>query len=230
MMKSSIFKALVTGLMLVGTAIVAPSDPFFLGTGGSHYTARNPDTVINDYAQVTKPVAAGASRIPVLSTQGFAAGDLVLVIQMQGMGSTLGEGNPFAIELTEGQVGTWELTRVERVHLDKEEALELKAPLVQSYAASVTQVVRVPEYEDITIPKGTSVVAREWDGSTGGVVAFVARGTVANHGLIDASARGFRGGLFVPGGLGMTSCADSNASPAISGAWQGEGVDPLRYG
>ncbi|RKG92587.1 adhesin, partial [Corallococcus sp. CA053C] len=230
MMKPALLKALVAGVVLAGTAVLATPDLFFLGSGGVHYTARGPDTVINDYAQVTKPVAAGTSRIPLLSTRGFSGGDLVLVVQMQGMGSTLEGNDPVLIELSGGPVGAWELARVESVRAGTEEALELAAPLVHAYAEGVTQVVRVPEYEDVVIPRGTGLVARDWDGSTGGVLAFVARGRVTNDGVIDASGKGFRGGLFAPAGFAMTGCTDLEASSAGSGAWKGEGVDPLRYG
>ncbi|RYZ33461.1 MAG: adhesin, partial [Myxococcaceae bacterium] len=230
MMKPSILKAMMAGVVLVGTVVLATPDLFFLGAGGSHYTARSPDTVINDYAQVTKPVAVGTSRVAVQSTRGFAAGDLVLVIQMQGLGAAQEGSDPFFIELSDGPVGTWELARVERVGAGTEPALELRAPLVHAYAESVTQVVRVPEYEDVVIPRGTGLVAREWDGSTGGVLAFMARGTVTNHGVIDASGKGFRGGVFVPGGFGPTDCSAQEWSPTGLGPWQGEGVDPLRYG
>ncbi|RKG95766.1 adhesin, partial [Corallococcus sp. CA047B] len=223
-------KALVVGVVLVGTAVLATPDLFFLGFGGIHHTARGPDSVINDYAQVTRAVATGVSRIPVGSVRGFGGGDLVLVIQMQGVDSSLQGTNPASIDLSGGPVGNWELARVDRVHYGQEAELMLRAPLLHAYAGTVTQVVRVPEYEDVLIPKGTSLVARGWDGSTGGVLAFLARGTVTNNGLIDASGKGFRGGVFVPGRDDATGCTDLERSSMGAGPWQGEGVDPLRYG
>lgn len=56
------------------------------------------------------------------------------------------------------------------------------------------QVIRVPQYSDLTIESSASIVASEWDGDSGGIVAFDVLGTLTLNGAIDVSARGFRGG------------------------------------
>ncbi len=57
------------------------------------------------------------------------------------------------------------------------------------------QVIRVPNYEDLTISAGGSIMGAYWDGATGGVIIINASGTVTfDSGIIDGSRIGFRGG------------------------------------
>lgn len=56
------------------------------------------------------------------------------------------------------------------------------------------QVVRVPQFRDLTITAAGEVTAPAWNGRTGGIVAIdVARDLTVN-GIIDVSGLGFRGG------------------------------------
>ncbi len=57
------------------------------------------------------------------------------------------------------------------------------------------QVLRVPQYSDLTINSGASVVAQDWNGSSGGVVAIVVQNSMIVDGDIDVSGQGFRGGV-----------------------------------
>ncbi len=106
--------------------------------------------------------------------------------------------------------------------------LHLTAPLVNAYAATVTQVVSVPEYTSLTVMPGASVVPGVWNGSRGGIVAFLATGTVTVQGSINASGAGFRGGVFVNNANGPMGCIslDGQAPPGSGerNAQKGEGV------
>jgi VCBS repeat-containing protein len=56
------------------------------------------------------------------------------------------------------------------------------------------QVIRVPRYENLQVPAG-GLLARRWDGSTGGILAIDVEGILDLNGqTLDASKRGFRGG------------------------------------
>jgi hypothetical protein len=107
--------------------------------------------------------------------------------------------------------------------------LTVSSPLGHSYAAQVTQVIRVPEYTHVQIQRGASLRAVPWNGGTGGVVAFLATGTVENEGEITATGAGFRGGRYVPDSSDPVVCS-SMAVGAGPGARKGEGVAVTQYG
>lgn len=97
---------------------------------------------------------------------------------------------------------------------------------VNSYStAGNFQVIRVPQYTTLTVQSGASVVPDPWDGATGGVLAlFVADTlTIDAGGALDASERGFRGGLSVNSGTINGSTQYTTANPDI-GAAKGEGI------
>ena len=102
--------------------------------------------------------------------------------------------------------------------------------------SSKTQIVRVPQYTDVTVNSGGSITAAAWDGNQGGILAFNASGTVTvdSGGRIDVSGLGFRGAPqhtkpsateFVDGyhGEGHTGGFDSHG---LGGVWQIAGGAP----
>lgn len=214
----------VAGALLAATAALAEPDTFFLGTGRDgalDVSAR--ETVINRYAQVRSPLAPGDRTIQVGSAEGFAAGDLVMVLQTTGLVPLAQPGNSGPMDLTQDPVGRWELARLASAGKGE---LYLAERLIYSYAAEVTQVIRVPEHTTVHIRPGANITARAWDGATGGVIAFLASGTVTNEGAIDASGAGFRGGSYVQ--QARSGCTVSVWKSR--GARRGEGVDSTDYG
>jgi hypothetical protein len=193
-MRKQCNKGLLMALVLCASTALAGPDTFGLGTGRDGVLMiKEPRTVINRYAQVTGPLAPGDTVLTVTSTDGFAAGDLVMVLQTSGFLPEPQLGEP--LDLSDSPVGQWELARLDGAGGG---LLKLRRPILHSYAASVTQVIRVPEYTDVTVRPGASLVAAPWDGRMGGVLAFLAQGTLRNAGEISASGAGFRGGLSHP--------------------------------
>ncbi|MFY0563462.1 adventurous gliding motility protein AgmC [Archangium lansingense] len=224
------FAATLCALALGSSAALAEADTFGLGDGhNGPLTVAGPNTVINSYAQVTTSLAAGSTSIPIGTCTGdltcFTAGDLVMVFQMTGLPAPA-SGAQAPIDLGSSTVGRWELARVATVTAS---TLELTAPLAGAYAANVTQVIRVPEYINVTIAAGRSISAPAWDGSTGGIVAFLATGLVTNNGQINANALGFRGGQYVNDLAALPGCLELDEA-APKGAQKGEGVANSRYG
>lgn len=134
--------------------------------------------VVNVAQRITADAPAGSTSVSLGAVAGLAPGDEVMVVQIQG---------PAA--------GTYEFGDVDAVTAS---GITLSSPLRNSYSATnlVANVVRVPNFTDVTVPDGTSLVAPPWDGSQGGVLVFRATGEVfvETGGRIDASGRGFRGG------------------------------------
>jgi MYXO-CTERM domain-containing protein len=225
-MKTGFLVALLT-LGLCPAVALAEPDMFGLGTGrDGPLTVTSGGKVINSYAQVTGPLAPGDTLLWVAGTEGFASGDLVMVLQVTGLVPEPAPGVSRPIDLTEDNVGRWELARVARV---EEGTLALTAPLVHSYAARVTQVIRVPEYTSVRILKGGSLQAVPWDGRTGGVVAFLANEAMHNDGEVSASGAGFRGGRYVPDGSAALRCEGLAEMDRAAGQ-KGEGVASTHYG
>ncbi|WPB76210.1 Ig-like domain-containing protein [Archangium violaceum] len=228
------FAAALCALALGSSAALAEADTFGVGSGrNGPLVVAGSGTVINSYAPVTAALAVGSTSVPIGACIGdtscFVADDLVLVHQTTGLTPAPVSGTPDAVDLGTRPVGRWEFARVGSVTAT---TLELTAPLVHDYAANVTQVIRVPEHTNVSIAAGRSITAPPWDGSTGGIVAFLADGTVTNSGLINASSLGFRGGQYVNDTSASTGCTGPTAldQPAPSGAQKGEGIANTRYG
>ncbi|WP_240360320.1 adventurous gliding motility protein AgmC [Pyxidicoccus caerfyrddinensis] len=210
--------------MLVAPAAQAEPDTFQLGNGhNGALTVNAANTVVNTYTRVTAAVPANQSFANVASTTGFAVGDLVLVYQGTGYTGTVTSGSQTALDLTGNTVGRWQFARVTALTGTR---LTFGQPLTMSFAANMTQAIRVPEYTTVTVNAAGSIVAQAWDGTTGGVVIFLATGAVSNAGAISASGLGFRGGQFLNGnGDGCTGI--DQAFPG--GTSKGEGIVPARY-
>ncbi|WNG13998.1 adventurous gliding motility protein AgmC [Cystobacter fuscus] len=219
-------------LALGSTAALAEPDTFYLGDGHNGAFRAGAESTVNSYAQVVSPLLEGDTELSVTACTAspcFAGGDLVMVFQTTGF-----LGTPPPVEdpapptsLNSTEVGRWELARVESV---SGTTLKLRAPLVRGYAAQVTQVIRVPEFTDVNVGPEETIIAKPWDGKVGGVLAFLATGTVRNLGMISADGAGFRGGVFVgdSGGSGSTGC--SGAESAAKGAQKGEGIANAYHG
>ncbi|HYO67913.1 MAG TPA: hemagglutinin [Archangium sp.] len=220
--------AVVLGLMPL--AVRAEPDTFGLGNGqhGS-LPVRSPGVVINACTPLTAEASAGASELSVEDASAFKAGELVLVLQMR-------DELPFGLlraavdelEARDSGAGRWELARLAEVGTGM---LRLSAPLVNRFA-SVSQVVRVPEYTDVRIANGGVLRAREWDGRSGGVLAFLVTGTVSNHGSLEVDGLGFRGGSAETGmATELYDCAaEDGMASAGGGARKGEGLAGLGDG
>ena len=224
-------------LALGSTAALAEPDSFGLGTGRNgvlSVTVSSPP--INSYAQVTGPLAPGDTDVTVGTCLGaaacFAAGDLIMVLQTTGLlpsSPKAVSGNPGPIDLNEEdakEVGRWEFARLAAV---SGTTLTLTAPLVYSYAANVTQVIRVPEYTSVTLTGTGRITALPWNGSVGGVIAFLATGTVSNAGQINANATGLRGGQYIDDDSTTAGCSALDEAAPL-GAQKGEGIVNVRYG
>jgi uncharacterized protein (TIGR03382 family) len=168
------------------------------------------NTVLNQYAALSANAPAGASQLTVsnvttLNSTTFgdlASGDLLMVIQMQGATidttNTAAYGNVTAI----GNAGNYELVEVSSVNTGAN-TIALRTALRFAYTtAGRTQVVRVPQPTSLTVTAPGTIVANEWNGSTGGVVAIYVQGTATINSTISVAGRGFRGGATDNGASG----------------------------
>lgn len=166
-----------------------------IGGGENGPLAISAPTIVNDYAAVTANAFAGAMTIQVDSAAAFSAGNEILVTQVQNASAGVAGAHEFATLL--GILGN---------------TLYLTIPLANSYytssqnstSATAAQAVRVPHYTTVNVTATGSIIAKPWDGYTGGVIAFKANSTVTVTGSINATGTGFRGGSGVSGAQTIT--------------------------
>ena len=210
-----------------------------------------PSGVVNTYYPGTASVSAGANVISLGPSSGastpIAAGDMLLVIQMQGASiasnnnASYGDGaaGTYANGYTAiGQTGLYEFVRAANAVSTAGGTVTIVggsgSGLLNAYVdANPTnsagqrtfQVIRVPQYANATI-SGT-VSALPWNGATGGVLAIdVADRVTFAGGSINASGVGFRGGgALAQSGSNNPSSTDyrSQATRTAHGA-KGEGI------
>ena len=175
----------------------------------------NTSQTVNVYTTLTADVTANSTNsITVANINGFSAGDLVLIIQMQGAWARYAAGDSVApffdgsaavpTDTSYGRImayngaGNNELAEITSVNSGSN-SIVLNCQISTSFKASgKTQVIRVPRYNSLTI-SGT-VTCPHWDRTLGygGVIAIEVSGntTINTGGKIDASGLGFRGGAF----------------------------------
>jgi uncharacterized repeat protein (TIGR01451 family) len=202
-------RPLILALCLLAFFRPAFSAPF-CATPGNDGPA-SPSGIINTYYPGTSSASAGATSIsvgPPSAGTPIAAGDLLLVIQMQDAdintsndigygGSSSGSGYTSL-----NQAGLYEYVIAKSF---SGSSVNITSGLVNSYRSrlasgtngqSTFQVIRVPQYSTASVlGTGTaSVSALPWNGTVGGVVAMDVAGTLTISGNVTASGAGFRGG------------------------------------
>ncbi|OQX51291.1 hypothetical protein B5M47_01090 [candidate division CPR3 bacterium 4484_211] len=177
-------------------------------------TVTSAGTVVNNYAYITDAtVASGSTTFNVNDTSGFTAGDEILVIQVQHDGAN-------------SNAGVYEFREISSINGDQ---ITLGSALSNTYysndfdnaTASAAQIVRVPQYGNVSISSGASITAPAWNGYQGGIVVFRAQGTVNIAGDIDVSAKGYRGGYHG---------ASSNCDGAQGESYKGKDTTNTCYG
>lgn len=154
----------------------------------------------------------GTISTPTLSATNasFVAGQIVLIHQTQGSGAGTAQRNTI-LSYTAGTI-------------------TLVNNLNATYAAGA-QVRVMPQYASVTINSGKTYTAKAWNGTTGGILAFLASGTVSIGGAINATGVGFRGAAQVSGanvgglqGEGTAGVAGTTSTSANGNAGGGGGI------
>jgi len=174
---------------------------------------------LNSYASVSN---ISGTTLTVSTTTGFAAGDTVIVIQMQGATVDRTNAASHGTVSAVNSAGRFEYATIASTGAS---TITLSSTLATSFQASgAVQVVRVASYTNVVIDSTT--IAPPWDGSVGGVVAIDATGSLTLTSSINVSGRGFRGGS-APA-TGTFSCGSSSTAytgTATAGAGnKGEGA------
>jgi len=174
-------------------------DDLHLGTGADGALSVTGTTDLSADASGTRAVADGvAFGVTAISgdtltldasATGLAAGDEVLLINLQGTASAY------------SAVGAWEFASVDAT---SGSTVTLMQSVSGTYGESsngdlsgqVVVLQRVPQYTDVTVAAGAALTTSPWDGAGGGVLAFRATGTVsvAATGAVTVAELGYAGG------------------------------------
>lgn len=225
-------QALIRSVPLVLTlawATVAQAEPDRFGLGNGQFGAggvTTANTGANDYAAITANLRPGDTVISVADTTAFRGGTLVMIIQMESLSPAPSPGDPGPFDISTSTTGTFELARIQGL---SRTSITLTAPLVHGYTSPGAQILYVPELTNLTITSGGRLLAPAWNGSTGGVLAVVAQGTIQNDGAMYVSGRGARGGVGLVDSSGTMGCT-STSEPSPRGAARGEGIVVGRFG
>ncbi|NPC68618.1 OmpA family protein [Corallococcus exiguus] len=220
----------------------AEPDSFGNGNGTVPLTVTAANTVINTYTRLTATAPVGQTFVNVTDTTGFAVGNLVMIYQSTGFTGTVTSGATGPFDFNANAVGNWQFVRV--TALTATRLTFTGTPLTAVFTGgpdsnattrrTAAQAIRVPEYTNVTINAGASIVAKPWsnDGdyidNLGGIVVFFATGTVTNNGTISASGAGFRGGEEFNGEGDNCPATDLDVAHPL-GAIKGESLVPARY-
>jgi uncharacterized repeat protein (TIGR01451 family) len=205
--------------------------------------------VLNTYYPGTASVAAGATSITVGAATGagsaIAAGDLLLVIQMQDASINdsnnvdYGNGDTGQGFTSLNSAGDYEFVTAQSAVPATGGTLTISGAgagggLVFNYdaaAASATkgqstyQVIVVPQYTTASFNATAPPTALAWNGSTGGVLAIDTSSTLnLNGATVSVSGLGFRGGagMQLTGGAGVDTDYHAPAPATYTGAVGGE--------
>jgi hypothetical protein len=157
-----------------------------------------PNVIVNEYTTLATDAFPTDVILNTTSALSLSKGDLILITQTQGCDIDTRNQASFGNILSYvalGPVGSYKLFYVESATGNQ---ITLNCPVGQAFVTigrgpSVTQIIKVPQYDVLTIAPGASITGLSWDGRKGGIVAIRANTLVLN-GEINAKGFGFRGG------------------------------------
>lgn len=212
----------------IGTSEDALANP---GKDGAK-TISTVNAIVNEYTYLISNASAGGTQIQcnsnTINANGrfsgvLAAGDLLLIIQMQGAVINVGTTSAYGSISSYNGCGAYEFAKVSSIGSSGK--INLANGLKNSYSSSnKVQVVRVPRYTTLTINSGASLTCQDWDGTTGGIVAVEAAQTVTVNGTVTANGKGFRGGVVEQNTTSPGSPALYRSTLSTDGAEKGESI------
>jgi hypothetical protein len=176
--------------------------------GVSGYFGNGGDSALTISTDTTEaPVdssCTGSSGTQALSATNaaFAQGQVILIHQTQGTGA-----------------GQWERNTIQGYTAG---TITLGTPLKNDYVSGA-QVRVLPQYTNVTVNTGKTYTAKAWNGTKGGILAFLATGTIT--GKISADGTGFRKGSHNAQGEGTLGAGGDTYLANGNGGGNGYGGD-----
>jgi uncharacterized protein (TIGR02145 family) len=150
----------------------------------------------------------GFDYLLVEDVTGFNVGDEILIITSEDLTSNIH---------SEISTGNFDFFMIVNVY---EGIIYLDSTLTKNYLSDnrIHQVIKVPNYSNLTITEEGEIIANAWNGNNGGIISFKVSGTLVNNGKINVDGMGYRGGesvntLSIPGNNGEGINGGSGGSP-----------------
>lgn len=165
-------------------------------------TVSSSNVNVNSYTYLTSNATAGATSLSVNNSSmiggnfstALSAGDLLLIIQMQGASINVSNNSNFGQISNYNNVGQYEFRCVSSV--PNSSTIVVSVPLSNNYTANGhVQIVRIPRYSSLNVTAAGSIRPSSWNGNTGGITAIEINGNAIINGTITAVGMGFRGGM-----------------------------------
>jgi len=186
------------------------------------------NTVVNCYSSVTANISLGTSTVTTDNSCTLECGDLVMIYQAQGATINTTNTDQYGSIIGYNSSGLYEFNYVVS---NVGGVITVQTPWVNNYsAAGMTQIIKVPQYTNLTVNAGASIVPTIWQDVNGfrkgGIVAIHATGTVIVNGSIQANAFGFRAGAIEQSSSlsGNAIITDFSTNSANNSAEKGEGI------
>ena len=159
---------------------------------------------------------SGSTTLTVGDSSGFVNGNLVLIHQSRNGGDGAGVWQLNKIQ-SGGGTTTW----------------TMKYALTNNYVTTA-QVYLLKQYSSVTVNSGITLTSSAWNGTKGGIVAFLCKGTITVTGKITTggpgsgggysiAATGYRGNLAVSSQNGVQGEGTAGAGGTISTSANGNG-------
>jgi hypothetical protein len=149
----------------------------------------------------------------------IAAGDNVLIINEQGTsGANTNVGNYELLKVYKVAGSTVTFTTAKKKYYGSGTSDDNSLGETTSTQRVVLQ--RVPQFQNVTINPSITVNASAWNGTTGGITAFMVNGTLTNNGTISGSSLGYLGGTQT-GTTGLSNNGESYDGTVGSGGGGG---------
>jgi hypothetical protein len=239
---SSIFSRMGLAILLLALVLALnPGRPALAAPGvDGNETVAAANTVLNRYSAVTSITGntVTVSNIAQLNDGGsghytnntLSTGDMILIYQTQGASFSDTTDSATWGAFNYNSAGRYEFAAVAGVVGNVITVDATNSPpyscggIVNSYDTTNgrVQVVRVPQYSNLTINVGASVVASDWSGTTGGIVALLTQSTMAVNGSINVNGQGFRGAPYNISGF--TGSTTYRSTATANGAEKGESI------
>jgi len=147
-------------------------------------------TLPNRYYKVSS-IFPDLGGVQLTFNNGLCPDDKVLIIQMQGAFINTDNSPDYGKIQSLVLSGNYEFARIASI---SSIGIIFKNKLKNFYspADGSVQLIRVPEYRDLSIDSPLSCQA--WNGETGGVLVFSVENTLRLNSFIDVTGKGFRGG------------------------------------
>lgn len=165
------------------------------------------NTSTDSVANTTFSASSGSTSATFGSGTGFADGNLILIHQSRNGGAG---------------AGAWELNKI--ASGGGTTSVTLAYATIQAYDTTA-QVYLLKQYSSVTINSGQTLTGRAWDGTKGGIVAFLCNGITTITGTISSSSKGYRGGAHPAndGIIGDSGEGTAGASVSASSSANGNG-------